>query len=167
MHAPSLEGHQMGLNAGIQIFAHGLWNWTDNFEEEFSNLVLTEAHKEVLEEIAKKQFGYQITFRTITGEEDLISKKMNSDVHLKHIYPKKYLEILKSEEGDWGRKKILGRSAFLKRTNPSAYNVMKGNYVNDEDMWPALYKLYKIRLNIVSKFLADRIVLEIDLNTNF
>ncbi len=156
MHAPSIEGHQMGLNAGIQIFAHGLWNWTDNFGEELNNLVLTEEHKEVLQEIAQKQLGYQLTFRAITGEQDLISKKMISDDHLKHIYPKRYLEILKSEEGDWGRKKILGRSDFLKRTNPSAYNAMKGNHVNDKDMWPALYILYKSRLNIVSKFLAER-----------
>ena len=156
MHAPSIEGHQMGLNAGIQIFAHGLWNWTDNFGEELHNLVLTEEHKEVLQEIAQKQLGYQITFRAITGEEDLISKKMISDDHLKHIYPKRYLEILKSEEGDWGRKKILGRSDFFKRTNPSAYNAMKGNLVNDEDMWPALYKIIKSRLNIVSKYLAER-----------
>ncbi len=156
MHAPSIEGHQMGLNAGIQIFAHGLWNWTDNFGEEFNNLILTEAHKEVLQQIAQKQLGYQLTFRAITGEQDLISKKMISDDHLKHIYPKRYLEIVKSEEGDWGRKKILGRSDFLKRTNPSAYNALKGNHVNDEDMWPALYILYKSRLNIVSKFLAER-----------
>jgi len=155
MHAPSVEGHQMGLNAGIQIFAHGLWNWTDNFGEELNNLELTEEHREVLQEIAQKQLGYQITFRAITGEEDLISKKMISDDHLKHVYPKRYLEILKSEEGDWGRKKILGRSDFFKRTNPSAYKAVKGNHVNDEDMWPALYKIIKSRLNIVSKFLAE------------
>lgn len=26
LHAPSLEGHQVGLESGVKVFAHGLWN---------------------------------------------------------------------------------------------------------------------------------------------
>jgi len=79
IHAPSYEGHQMGLETGVQIFAHGMWNWTANFEEEFNNLELTQNHKDVLSEIAQKKIGYQLTFRTITGEEDLIKEDFSSD----------------------------------------------------------------------------------------
>ena len=155
VHAPSLEGHQIALKASVNIFAHGLWNWTDNFEQEFNNLELSTKHKEVLKEIANKQLGYQLTFRAITGEEDLINNNFLSDNNLEHVYPKAYLNILKSSEGDWGRNKILGRADFLKRTNPSFYNAMKGNHINDENMWPDLYNLYKSRLNTVAKFLEE------------
>lgn len=155
VHAPSLEGHQIALKAEATIFAHGLWNWTDNFEEEFNNLELSNEHKTVLTEIAKKQLGYQLTFRAITGEEDLINNKFILDKNLEHVYPKEYLDVLKTSEGDWGRKKILGRASFLKNTNPSFYNAMKGNHVNDKNMWPDLYSLYKSRLNTVAKFLED------------
>ncbi len=155
MHAPSLEGHKVGLQSGVGIFAHGLWNWTDNFEKEFNNLELTKEHQEVLLEIAKKQIGYQLTFRAITGEEDLISNNFLLDENLMNIYPKDYLNVLKSEEGDWGRNKILGRADFLKRTNLPFYNAMKGNHSNDEEMWPDLYILYKSRLNVVAEFLEN------------
>ena len=156
LHAPSLEGHQFGLKTGVSVFAHGLWNWTDNFEEEFNNLELTKEHQDVLVEIAHKQLGYQLTFRAITGEEDLIKNNFLLDEHLKNIYPKDYLNVLRSEEGNWGRDKILGRADFLKKTNPPFYMAMKGNHTNDKEMWPDLYDLYKSRLNTVAKFLSEQ-----------
>ena len=155
LHAPSLEGHQAGLEAGVTIFAHGLWNWTDNFEEDFNSLELSATHKEVLAQIAEKQIAYQLTFRTITGEQDLILRNFDSNEHLENIYPKALLAVLQSEEGAWGRNKILGRSAFLKRTNPPFYKAMRADHTSDEMMWEAVYELYKSRLNIVAKYLFD------------
>ncbi len=155
LHAPSLEGHQVGLESGVEVFAHGLWNWTSNFEEEFNNLELTTTHKEVLSQIADKQIAYQLTFRAITGEQDLILRSFDLNDHLENIYPKSLLDVLKSEEGAWGRNKILGRSKFLKRTNLPFYNAMKADHLNEELMWKGVYELYKSRLNTVAKFLFD------------
>jgi len=156
IHAPSLEGHQVGVGAGVEVLAHGLWNWTANFKEEFNNLELTQEHKDVLLQIAQKQLGYQLTIRTITGEEDLIKGNFSSDRNLVHVYPKTYLDILKTEEGEWGRKKILGRSDFLKRTNPAFYNAMSSNHNEDIEMWLSVYKLYKSRLIAVANFLSEQ-----------
>lgn len=155
IHAPSLEGHQVGVNSGVEIFAHGLWNWTDNFEEEFNNLELSEEHKNVLLQIAQKQLGYQLTIRTIRGEEDLIIGKFSDDKNLEHVYPRDYLDILKTQEGEWGHNKIIGRGDFLKRTNPSFYNAMRSNHSEDIEMWLAVYKLYKSRLDSVAMFLSE------------
>lgn len=154
IHAPSLEGHQIGLNSGVEIFAHGLWNWTDNFEEEFNNLELPQAHRNVLFEIAQKQLGYQLTLRTIKGEDDLIIGKFGDDQNLEHVYPKKYLDILKTKEGEWGRNKILGRGDFLKRTNPAFYNAMRSNHKGDVEMWLSIYEKYNSRLDSVAVFLS-------------
>ncbi len=155
LHAPSLEGHRNGLAAGVNIFAHGLWNWTDNFEEEFTNLVLTSAHREVLTQIAEKQVGYQLTFRAITGEQDLIDGDFIIDENLDHVYPQAYLDLLKGEEGAWGRKKILDRGPRLEKNNPSFYHAMLGSNDSEEEMWKNLYILYKTRLNETAKFLSD------------
>ena len=155
LHAPSLEGHQVGLASGVQVFAHGLWNWTTNFKEEFNTLELTPAHKEVLSKIAEKKIAYQLTFRAITGEQDLILRNFDANTHLEKIYPKSLLDVLNSEDLDWGRNKILGRSEFLKRTNPPFYDAMRDNHLSDELMWEAVYVLYKSRLNTVAKFLSD------------
>ena len=155
MHAPSLEGHQIGLDTGVDIFAHGLWNWTDNFIEEFDNLELFQEHKNVLSGIAKKQKGYQLTFRAITGEQDLILGNFIKDKNLENCYPKAYLDILKTEDGTWGRNKILRRSDFLKKTNSPFYTAMRSNYESEEQMWQAVYVLYKTRLNTVAKFMED------------
>lgn len=156
VHAPSLEGHQIALESGVNIFAHGLWNWTDNFEDEFNNLELTSEHKEVLNQIAQNQSGYQLTFRAITGEQDLITGDFDLDKNLVNVYPKKYLDVLKTEEGNWSRNKIFRRGAYLKTTNLRFYNAMRGNYTSDEEMWPELYVLYKTRLNIVANYLEEQ-----------
>lgn len=155
LHAPSLEGHIQGMAAGIDIFGHGMWNWTDNFEEEFNNLELSSAHIEVLNQIVDKQVGYQLTFRTITGEQDLIEGKFLADLNLENVYPKDYLELLRSEEGKWGREKILRRGPFLKQNNPSFYNAMRGSHKSEEEMWERTYVLYKTRLETTAKFLSD------------
>ncbi len=123
--------------------------------EEFDDLELTPAHKEVLLQIAQKQLAYQLTIRTIAGEQDLITRNLDGNKMLEHIYPKPYLDVLTTEEGDWGRNKILARSNFLKKTNPPFYKAMKSNFEDDELMWSAIGKLYKARLYTVAKFLTD------------
>ena len=85
----------------------------------------------------------------------MILRNFDSNKHLEKVYPKSLLDILKFEEVDWGREKILGRGDFLKRTNLPFYNALKSNYNSEELMWKAVYDLYKSRLNVVAKFLSD------------
>ncbi|MEP0134129.1 MAG: amidohydrolase family protein [Eudoraea sp.] len=155
LHAPSLEGHQIGLETGIQIFAHGLWNWSAD-PKDFRNRDLSEAHKQVLLQIAHNDdIAYQLTFRTITGEQDLISADFLKDKNLEHVYPKSYMDLLKTEEGQWGKNKIFGRSEFLKKTNPEFYNALRANHTDDQKMWEKAFEIYRHRLNTVARFLAQ------------
>lgn len=85
----------------------------------------------------------------------MILLNLDSNEHLEKIYPKSLLDVLQSEEGEWGRNKIFGHGPFLKRTNPAFYNAMRANHSSDELMWEAVYELYKSRLNSVAKFLFD------------
>ncbi len=155
LHAPSLEGHQIGLETGVQIFAHGLWNWSAD-PKDFRNRDLSETHRQVLLQIAHNDhIAYQLTFRAITGEQDLITADFLKDKNLEHVYPKSYLDLLKTEEGQWGKNKIFGRSEFLKETNPSFYAALKSNHTDDQKMWEEAFEIYKHRLNTVAMFLAE------------
>ena len=99
--SPNLVGQQ--FTDGNAFFTLGNFSLTTNttqttgeffntgeFSEKFNldNLELTKEHQDVLVEIAQKQLGYQLTFRAITGEEDLIKNNFLLDEHLKNIYPK-------------------------------------------------------------------------------
>lgn len=154
LHAPSLEGHKIGLQAGVQIFAHAMWNWSDD-PKQFNNPTLGDEHKKVLREIAQKQIAYQLTFRTITGEKDLITPNFLENENLTHVFPKPILEMLKTEEGQWGKNKIFGRTAFLEKTNPEFYKALRANFTDDQKMWNHAFKVYKHRLNTVAGYLAD------------
>ncbi len=154
LHAPSLEGHQFGLQTGVQIFAHGLWNWSGD-PKEFLNPILGEAHKKALRQIAQNKLGYQLTFRALLGERDLISPSFSTDKNLDHVYPKAYLALLRTEEGQWGKKKIYGRTEFLKKTNPTFYQALQGEYTNNEDVWENAFKIYSHRINTTARFLAE------------
>ena len=154
LHAPSLEGHKIGLETGIQIFAHGMWNWSDD-PNQFNNPDLGEEHKRVLLEIAEKQIPYQLTFRTITGEKDLVTKDFLEDKNLEHVFPKQMLDLLKTEEGQWGKRKIFGRTAFLEKTNPPFYKALKADFTDDQKMWEHVFKTYKHRLSTVARFLGE------------
>lgn len=154
LHAPSLEGHQFGLQTGVQIFAHGLWNWSGD-PKEFLNPVLGEAHKKALRQIAQHKLGYQLTFRALLGERDLISPSFSADKKLDHVYPKAYLALLRTEAGQWGKNKIYGRTEFLKKTNPPFYQALQGEYTNNETVWENAFKVYGHRINTTAKFLAE------------
>ena len=154
LHAPSLEGHKIGLQAGVQIFAHALWNWSDD-PKQFNNDALGDEHKKVLREIAQKQIAYQLTFRTISGEKDLITPTFLKDRNLLHVFPKPILEMFRSDDGKWGRNKIFGRTAFLEKTSPEFYKALRGDFKDDQKMWNHAFKVYEHRLNTVANFLAD------------
>lgn len=154
LHAPSLEGHKIGLETGTQIFAHAMWNWSDA-PSQFNNPTLGEEHKRVLLEIAEKQLPYQLTFRTITGEKDLVTMAFLKDENLKHVFPMQMLKLLKTEEGQWGKRKIFRRSAFLKKNSPSFYKALKADFTDDQKMWDHAFKTYTHRLRTVASFLGE------------
>ena len=154
LHAPSLEGHKIGLETGVQIFSHGMWNWSDD-PNQFNNADLGDEHKRVLLEIAEKKIPYQLTFRTITGEKDLVTMNFLEDKNLEYVFPKQILDLLKTEEGQWGKRKIFGRTAFLEKTNPPFYKALKADFTDDQKMWEHVFKTYKHRLSTVARFLGE------------
>lgn len=154
MHATSYDAQKFGLEAGVDIFAHTMWNWYKN-PEQFLDTEFTKEHQDVLKEIATRKNGYQLTFRTIYGEVDLLKDNFNADPALVDIYHKSYLNWLNTEEGNWGKQKIINRAKIIKAINPTLYNFLRAQFKSDEAMFRGIQQVFIQRMNTVAKYLAD------------
>ncbi|MGB5264711.1 MAG: amidohydrolase family protein [Lutimonas sp.] len=154
MHATSYDAQKFGLEAGIDIFAHSMWNWYSN-PEQFLDTEFTKEHQGLLKEIATRKIGYQLTFRTIYGEVDLFKDNFNTDPALAAIYPEAYLNWLNTEEGNWGKQKIINRAKIIKVINPTLFNFLRIQFESDEAMFVGIQQVFIQRMNTVAKYLVD------------
>jgi imidazolonepropionase-like amidohydrolase len=154
MHATSYEAQRFGIEAGVDIFAHPMWNWYKN-PEQFIDLEFNAGHQDLLKEIASRKIGNQLTFRTIYGEVDLLEDKFIADPALADVYPEDYLKWLNAEEANWGKQKILNRAKFVELVNPELFNFLRPQFESDEAMFMGIEQALITRMNTVAKFLAD------------
>lgn len=154
LHATSYDGQKFGLEAGISIFAHPMWNWQRSHEQ-FLDTAFTQDHQRVLEEICTRQIGNQLTFRAIMGEVDLMDNRFMADPALVDVYPKNYLTWLQSDEANWGKAKILNRAKIVQAINPVLYNFLRPKFESDEAMFRGIQQVLKVRMKVVAKYLSD------------
>jgi len=106
LHANSYAAQKFGSDANVHIIAHGMWHW-GLLKDYLYVSELPETHKELLSNIAKKNIGYQPTFRVIAGQRDVFNSDFIEDSNLENVLPANLLNWLKSEEGLWQKKRIL------------------------------------------------------------
>ncbi|MDO6518519.1 amidohydrolase family protein [Zobellia uliginosa] len=154
MHATSYEGQLFAVNAGVDVIAHAMWNWTSN-PEDYLNTNLPETHKELLLDISNKRIGYQPTFRVILAEKDILDNTFKDSPILKLLYTPRYIDWLQSEDAQWSRDKILARPKFLEKMNPEFFNPIRSQFNSDEEMIDKLYKSYELKIQKVVSLLAE------------
>jgi imidazolonepropionase-like amidohydrolase len=154
IHAPSFEGQKVGLEAGIDIIAHAMWNWFDD-PLKITDTVLPKSHANILKNVSRLKIGYQPTYRAITGEIDVMNKSLLSDKNLLHVFHSDYLSWLKSKEGQWLLRRIMNRPSYIKRTNPDFYNVVRSKFTSDSLMMERIYNTLKTRIDKVTLMLAQ------------
>jgi len=103
-HGNSLESHSFLTEVGVDIIAHGMWNW-GAFKSLPKDSMPIEI-KRVLDLQIQKQIGYTPTLTVISGEEALADEKFLDDPELKKVVPAKLLEWYKTEEGQWFAKEL-------------------------------------------------------------
>ncbi|MBV9565215.1 MAG: amidohydrolase family protein [Bradyrhizobium sp.] len=97
MHASSIEAQSFGLGTGVDIMAHGLWNWNDP-----SRVTdLTPAAKALLDDVLAKNVGWQPTIQVLYGERDLFNTAFLSDPLLARVLPSGLIDWYRSPEGQW------------------------------------------------------------------
>lgn len=106
VHGNSLEAHRVLSNVGIDILAHGLWNWGEYRDTPRDSLPM--AIRKILDMQLQKQIGYMPTLTVIAGEAALMDSTFLDDPQLKKVLPKELIAWYRTEEGRWFAKEIFG-----------------------------------------------------------
>jgi imidazolonepropionase-like amidohydrolase len=97
MHANSAEAQAFGLKTGVDILAHGLWNWNDPSPVTEP----TPAVKTILDGVLANHVGWQPTIQVLYGLRDLFNTAFLSDPRLARVLPSSLLDWYRSPEGQW------------------------------------------------------------------
>lgn len=108
MHAISPEGHSLALDAGVDVIAHGLWEWDD---DGLRPRQLTPDVEKILDRMIATRTGLQPTMQVAYGFRDLFDSSYLSDPRLELVFPPDLIAWYRTSEGQWFRDSI--RSGVL------------------------------------------------------
>jgi imidazolonepropionase-like amidohydrolase len=103
LHANSVEAQAFGLEAGVDVLAHGLWNWS----EPGSTVEQTRNAKKVLDDVVARHTGWQPTIQVLYGIRDVVHPEFLSDPRLASVLPTALIEWYRSSEGHWFHDELL------------------------------------------------------------
>jgi imidazolonepropionase-like amidohydrolase len=98
MHANSDEAQSFGLDAGVDILAHGLWNL---HQEHSITGEVTPGMKKILDEELARNVGLQPTMQVLYGLRDVTGTSFLSDPRLPRVLPSNLIDWYRSSEGQW------------------------------------------------------------------
>jgi imidazolonepropionase-like amidohydrolase len=130
MHANSDEAQRFGLDAGVDIMAHGLWNWS---QQQSPTSELTPGIKKILDAELAQNVGWQPTIQVLYGIKDLFSTSYLSDPQLSRVLPSNLLEWYRSPEGQWFRVVVSQEMNLPGDANPSQLEGVSKNFAQAVD----------------------------------
>jgi imidazolonepropionase-like amidohydrolase len=98
LHARGSEAQVFALDAGVDIIAHGLWDWNDELKTASD---LTPAIKKILDRVVESKAGWQPTMQVMYGFRDLFDPAYLSDPRVERVYPGSAIAWFRSPEGQW------------------------------------------------------------------
>jgi hypothetical protein len=104
MHANSFEAQKFGVAGGVDVLAHGMWNWGDLDDE----TELPAEIKTLLDQIVEKKIGYQPTIQVLRGLEAHFDPEYLKMEAIPKVIPKEMLTWFNSAEGKWFKKELAG-----------------------------------------------------------
>ena len=111
LHANSAEAQTFGLDTGVDILAHGLWN----ADETAAPGELTPAVQSILDRVVATRTGWQPTLQVLQGLGDLFNPAFLSDPRLARVLPRSLIDWYGTPEGQWFRDVI---AADLPKADP-------------------------------------------------
>jgi imidazolonepropionase-like amidohydrolase len=103
MHANSFEAQRLAVDAGVDVIAHGLWNWGEMSKSQ----VLPEEVKALLDRIVDRRIGYQPTIQVIAGMLAYFDSTYLQQAAVSRVVPPAMAEWFRAPEGRWFRKEIV------------------------------------------------------------
>jgi imidazolonepropionase-like amidohydrolase len=118
MHANSDEAQRFGLDAGVDIMAHGMWNW---HQQHSTTTEVTPGVKKILDDELAQNVGWQPTLQVLHGITDLFSSSYLSDPRLLRVLPSNLIDWYRSPEGQWFREVISQDMKLPAGANPNDF----------------------------------------------
>jgi imidazolonepropionase-like amidohydrolase len=116
LHANSDEAQTFGLDTGVDVIAHGLWNVNDTGPVD----VLTPGMKAILDRVIAARVGWQPTIQVLYGLQDLFNPGFLSDPKLARVLPRSLIEWYGTREGQWFHDSVAGEVAGSASARDSA-----------------------------------------------
>jgi imidazolonepropionase-like amidohydrolase len=103
LHANSAEAQTFGLDTGVDILAHGLWN----ADEKSAPGELTTRVKAILDRIIATHTGDQPTLQVLYGLQNLFNPGFLADPMLAQVLPRSLIDWYGTREGQWFHDTVL------------------------------------------------------------
>ena len=94
LHATTPAGHRFAADAGVDILAHGMWEWPD---QSFDAPEPKPEYGRIARRIADTGIKMQPTFSTIRNTASLFDPDLLSDSAWRHAVPHIYLDYLRTD----------------------------------------------------------------------
>jgi imidazolonepropionase-like amidohydrolase len=95
MHANSLGAWRFAVQSGVDVIAHGMWNW-DEFERADS---LPTPIQALLDTVAARRIGFMPTLRVIDGLADMYDPSFLDDPRLARVLPRSVIAWYRTPAG--------------------------------------------------------------------
>jgi imidazolonepropionase-like amidohydrolase len=97
IHANNFEAQQFAVDGGVDVIAHGMWNWG-----EFNNKpAMPDQIKQLLDQIAAQHIGYQPTIQVLYGEMAYFDPAYLKMKAIAKVAPKEMVDWFRSPAGKW------------------------------------------------------------------
>ena len=102
MHANAFEAQQFALDAGVDVIAHGMWNWgaLDREPEPPPEI------KALLDRIVEERTGYQPTIQVMGGLRAYFDPEYLKIPAIPRVIPAALLDWFNSRDGKWFREEL-------------------------------------------------------------
>jgi imidazolonepropionase-like amidohydrolase len=144
LHANGLEGQAFAVQTGVDTIVHGMWHWTG---EDKSVSTITPSVQKTLDDIVKKDIGWQATMQVLYGELDVFDTGYLSNPLLARAVPAELIEWYATAEGQGYRNSV------------ASWLLKQPEFASAESNWEAaqdFYAPYLARNRNATAYLAQR-----------
>jgi imidazolonepropionase-like amidohydrolase len=101
-HANAIDMQRIAVDSGVDVLAHGLWNWNEYATSEG----MPEAIAVHLRNVHARKIGFQPTLRVLPGTADLFRADTLKDPVYAKVVPRELLAWYASEAGAWFKREM-------------------------------------------------------------
>ena len=94
LHATTPAGHQFALESGVDILAHGMWEWPS---QAFDASEPAPEYRRIANDVAESNIWIQPTLSTIRNTGSLFEPSVLASPGWRHAVPESYLQYLQNE----------------------------------------------------------------------